>query len=185
MKDKLLHFLPTAIVLTGVCFLIFVLGQQNLRLGANDPQIQMAEDIAVALSNGADAKTLITTKSVDMAQSLSPFISIYDANAELVVSNAMLNGTTRIPPKGVIIYTKEKGVQNRVTWQPAANVRNAVVVTRYVTPDHTGFVMVGRSLREVENRSRDLMYEVLIAYILLLAVSFASQYLSSKPRKLK
>jgi hypothetical protein len=185
MKDKLLHFLPTAIVLTGVCFLIFVVGQQNLRLGANDPQIQMAEDIAVALSNGSDAKAIITTKSVDMAQSLAPFISIYDANADLVVSNATLNGTTRIPPKGVILYTKEKGLQNRVTWQPSANVRSAVVVTRYVTPDRTGFVLVGRSLREVENRSRDLMYEVVVVYVLLLIVSFASQYLSSQHRKFK
>lgn len=183
MKDKLLRFLPTAIVLTGVCLLIFLVGQQYLRQAANDPQIQMSEDIAVALSSGADPKSFITTKSVDMAQSLAPFISIYDAAGELVISNAVLNGTTRIPPKGVILYTKEKGVQNRVTWQPATHVRNAVVVTRYVTPDHSGFVLVGRSLREVENRSRDLLYEVAIAYLLLLIASFVSQYFSASRRK--
>jgi hypothetical protein len=52
--------------------------QQDLRLGANDPQLQLAEDTARALDAGTPATTLVATSKVDVATSLAPFLVIYD-----------------------------------------------------------------------------------------------------------
>ncbi len=41
--------LPFAVAVTGFCLLAYVTVQQSLRQGANDPQIQMAQDAVAAL----------------------------------------------------------------------------------------------------------------------------------------
>ena len=41
-------WLPLAIATAGLCALVYLTEQQSLRMGANDPQIQMAEDAAAA-----------------------------------------------------------------------------------------------------------------------------------------
>jgi hypothetical protein len=50
-------------------------------------------------------------------------------------------------PPGILDYTRQNG-EDRVTLQPESGVRIAAVVVRY----NNGFVLAGRSLREVEKR---------------------------------
>jgi hypothetical protein len=59
----------------------------------------------------------------------------------------VLDGKTPLPPLGVLDSVRRSG-EDRITWQPAPGVRQAIVVTRF----QHGFVLAGRSLRLVEQR---------------------------------
>jgi len=140
-------WLPLAIATAGLCGLVYLTVQQSLRMGANDPQIQMAEDAASALAGGGKVDTLVPSTKVDIANSLAPFIMVFDDSGNVLASSATLHGTTPAYPTGVLDYTRQHG-EDRVTWQPEVGVRMATVVVRY----DNGFVLAGRSLREIEKR---------------------------------
>jgi hypothetical protein len=140
-------WLPLAIATAGLCGLVYLTVQQSLRMGANDPQIQMAEDAASALAGGASVDSLAPSAKVDIATSLAPFLVVYDDSGKIVASSASLHGENPLIPQGVLDYTRQNG-EDRVSWQPENGVRIAAVVVRY----DNGFVLAGRSLREVEKR---------------------------------
>jgi hypothetical protein len=140
-------WLPIAIVTAGLCALVYLSVQQSMRMGANDPQIQMAEDAASSLNAGASVESVIPSNKVEIADSLAPFMMIFDASGKVLASSVTLHGTVPAYPAGVLDYVQKNG-QDRVTWQPEADVRMATVVVPYMD----GFVMSGRSLTEVEKR---------------------------------
>ena len=140
-------WLPFVVIITAFCALAYGTVQQSLRQGANDPQIQMAEDAAAALDEGAGVDAVVPTQQVEFSRSLAPFLVVYDANAKPVASSGLLNGQMPDYPIGALQAAKQSG-ENRVTWQPDANVRIASVAV----PFKSGYVVAGRSLREVENR---------------------------------
>ena len=76
IKNIFRVWLPFAVVTTAFCALVYVSVQQALRSGLNDPQIQMAEDTAYALNNGAAVESVVPTEKVEMSLSLAPFIVI-------------------------------------------------------------------------------------------------------------
>lgn len=129
--------------------LLLVIAQQMLRMGANDPQIQMAEDAGAKLSDGAGLSVL-PASLVDVSHSLAPFLIVYDDSGAIVGSSAMLKEQTPALPSGVPEFVRAHG-QDRITWQLASGVRIAAVIERFVVPS-SGFVLAGRSLREVEKR---------------------------------
>ena len=150
-----------ACVLAGIstvlALALYAIPQQLLRQGANDPQIEMVTNLAVHLnkygvSDGLRQGALTTygSATVDMANSLSPFLIVYDDEGRALGSTAELDGQTPTPPAGVFDYVRSHG-QERVSWQPRNNVRIAAVVER-VSGAQPGFVLAGRSLREVEAR---------------------------------
>lgn len=172
-------FLPLLVITTCITGLLYVVAHQQYRVGANDPQIQISEDSALALANGAAVESVVPYEKVDLSFSLAPFVAVYDKNTTLVSSNAELNGRTPVVPSGVLQYTDIHG-QDRITWQPQRGVRIAIVVTRY----DDGFVVVGRSLREVEKRTAMLMFEVLIVWtITVSAVVFSLLILPTARKK--
>ena len=134
--------ITTFVALTG-----HVISQQVLRMSANDPQIQLAEDAAQRLNSGEEAARIVPDRKVDMAASLAPFVIVYDNSGQPVASSASLDGATPMLPRGVFEYVRSHG-QDRVTWQPRQGVRIASVVTRTAS----GFVVAGRNMREVEIR---------------------------------
>jgi len=140
-------WLPLAIATAGLCTLVYLTVQQSLRMGANDPQIQMAEDAASRLNAGASMEMVVPSLKVEISDSLAPFVIVFDKSGKVLASSATLHGADPAYPAGVLDYVRQKG-QDRVTWQPEAGVRMATVVA----PFKNGFVMAGRSLREVENR---------------------------------
>jgi hypothetical protein len=144
-------WLPLAIATAGLCGLAYLTGQQALRMSANDPQIQMAEDAASALNGGASVDSLVPVGKVELATSLAPFMIVFDDSGKVLASSATLHGALPVYPSGVLDYTRQNS-EDRVTWQPEVGVRMATVVTRY----DKGFVLAGRSLREVEIRSSNL-----------------------------
>jgi hypothetical protein len=154
IKSILPVFLPLALTITFLCGLLYVGLQQIYRMSANDPQIQLAEDIATQVRNGASAQYFVPTIKIDISKSLGTFIIIYDKNGKLVDGSALLNGKPAEIPSGVFSVTKQRG-ETRFTWQPAKGVRSAVIAT-YYKQEQEGFIVIGRSLREVETRIDNL-----------------------------
>jgi hypothetical protein len=78
IKNIYKYWLPIFFTVTGVCGLVYLTTQQVLRMNANDPQIQMAEDAAAALDAGETPAALLPEDIVDIATSLAPFLVIFD-----------------------------------------------------------------------------------------------------------
>jgi len=141
-------------IASGIALALYAIPQHVLRSGANDPQIQLATDASARLEAGTALAEAVPTGDVDMARSLAPFVIAYDDQGRPLASQAKLNGGVPIPPSGVFDYVRQHG-EERVSWQPilgtTRGVRIAAVVER-VSGAHPGFVLAGRSLREVEVR---------------------------------
>lgn len=153
------RWLPLAFAATMLCGLVYGAVQQSYRQSANDPQIQMAEDAAAAIAGSA-------TGTVDIARSLSPYLVFYSDAGVPSGGNGLLNGRFPSLPQGIFDYVRAVG-ETRVTWQPEPGVRQAIVVVR-IGGSQPGFVMAGRSLREVEVRENELELIVFAAWIVTL-----------------
>ena len=163
-----------SIVTTAMSGLVYVTVQQSLRQGANDPQIQMAWDIASKLTQGIDINKLVPFEQVLVGSELSPFIIIYDYNFNPIIGNGIYDGKLAQVPKGVLNYTKEH-LEDRVTWQPDKYTRIALVVEK--SGDGKSLVAVGKSMREIEKRENRILYFTMLAWLATilstLAVAFA------------
>lgn len=170
-----------ALVLAGIstvlALALYAIPQQVLRNGANDPQIEMATNLAARLDSfgvmgGLQQGALGNGGSVvDMARSLSPFLIVYNDQGQPLGSTAQLDGQTPVPPKGVFDYVRTHG-EERVSWQPIYGshaVRIAAVVER-VNGQQPGFVLAGRSLREVEMREKQVSQMAGLTWIAMLGL---------------
>jgi len=162
------YLLVGVVVITIFCGLVYVSIQQVLRIGANDPQIQISQDFAAKLSQNQSTQDLIPQEKVDISKSLAPFVIVYDKNGNPLSSSALLDGKTPLLPSGVFDYVKQKG-EDRLTWQPKDGVRIAAVITGY-NGKSVGFVLAGRSLREIEKREDNILHYAGIAWILSVIV---------------
>jgi hypothetical protein len=166
----LFAWLPLAILFTLVCGVVYISVHQNFRSSANDPQIQMAEDAAEALEKGVAIVTILGNSKVEIEKSLAPYLVMYDQAGKPVAGSGELNGKLPTLPEGVFKYAKNKG-EDRITWQPEKGIRSAIVVVSYNSPNaQGGFVMAGRSLREVEKREHQLTVRVALLWIISLGI---------------
>ena len=164
IKKVFRAWLPLLFILSMFYGAIYVAVQQNFRQSANDPQIQIARDQAQALQEGKTAQDIVGQTSVDLSKSLAPFVIIYDDALGPIASQAVLDGRIPTPPQGVFDYTKTHK-EDKVTWQPKPNIRIASVLERFEGPK-PGFILVGRSLKEVEQRVSDLGNKLMIGWII-------------------
>lgn len=182
-----------ALVLAGISTILaqalYTIPQQVLRLGLDDPQIQLADDLATRLEQGESPTAAVSANSIDMARSLAPFVIAYDDEGRPLASQALLNGATPAPPSGVFAYVRQHG-QDRVSWQPVLGnaqedritaqtgarkmqgVRIAAVVQRVYGP-HPGFVLAGRNMREVEAREHQVAQMAGLAWLAMLGLIVA------------
>lgn len=134
-------------------------------MSLNDPQIQLAQDAAQSLMAGTPAGSLALTQgTVDIRTSLAPWVAVFDASGTPIASAAVLDGAPATLPSGVFDESTwhtyaEMGVpvglpahEDRFSWQPRSDVRQAVVLVHVSSPAFTGFVASGRSMSEVETR---------------------------------
>ncbi len=180
MKLFLKIFIPSAIVATLLSGVIYGAVQQDLRLGANDPQIQMAEDTATKLADGVPVATQVSSDKVDVAKSLAPFLIVYDSSGQVQAASATLDGQVPDLPDGVLDYSDEHG-QDRISWQPKPGVRIAAVIQKY----SGGFVLAGRSLREVEVREEKVQIITLLGWLVTIGalVIFGSGFVYLRKQK--
>ncbi len=150
IRQIIRHWLPLAAVITAVCALAYVTSQQVLRLTGNDPQIQLAQDAAARLSAGEPVASVVPAGTVDVGQSLAPFLIAYDDQGQVLAATGLLHGQPPALPSGVLASVRQQG-EDRISWQPEPGVRYAAVVERVSGPQ-PGFVLAARSLRETEKR---------------------------------
>jgi hypothetical protein len=168
-KNILRHWLPLAAVTTLLCGLVYLAIQQSLRWGANDPQIQMAEDAAAALAAGGTSESVLPAGRVEISNSLAPFMVLYSDTGQPLASSGLLHGAAPLLPPSIFDYTRQNS-EDRVSWQPEAGVRVAAVVVAYGGAQ-PGFVLAGRSLREVEKRESQAEQITGIVWLVTLVVS--------------
>ena len=149
--------------------------QQAQRNAANYPQIQLAEDAASELNNGAKAQV---TGKVDMAHSLAPFIIVYDKQGKLVSGSGYLNDQLPTAPLGILTAANDQDY-NAVTWQPAGNVRIAAITVAA----KNYYVLSGRSLKEIEANERESLQISFLGGVGSLIVLTAVYLLAFRPSK--
>ena len=135
MNKRAKDFLLASLCITIIVVFAYAITQQTLRRDANFPQTQMVKT------------AIVPESSVEISQSLEPFVQIYDENKNLIQGNALLHGKIPTIPKGVLEYAKTHG-ENRITWQPETGIRIAVVVSY----QKNTYIVAGRHLREIENK---------------------------------
>ena len=134
-------WLPIAATTTGLAGLVYGAIQQDLRLTADDPQVALALRTAARLDAGGPLAAALPANQVDLASTLDPFVLVFDASGHMIEASATLDGQAPTYPTGVLETVRARG-EDRVTWQPANNVREATVAV----PWRGGFVVAGRSL---------------------------------------
>jgi hypothetical protein len=173
-------WLPLALVTTCLCGLVYLSAQQNLRISANDPQIQIAEDLANELVTGQDPRYFIPRTTTELSKSLATYIMIFDKSGKLVGSSVTLDGKYPTIPQGVFSSTKNSPAgETRFTWQPKNGVRSAVVIDYYKGPT-PGYVLIGRSIKEIEKRENQQLQIVAAAWIVTLVASYLTIFLLNK-----
>ena len=153
LKSVFKQWLPFAVVISAFVILTYASVQQVYRHGADDPQIQMAQDSADALNNGVALDDIIPIHQVDISTSLAPFYVIFDASQQPVRASGLLDGELPQLPEGVLDYAKQHG-EDRLTWEPKPGTRIAVVIVPY----DDGFVLAGRNMRELEKREDQVSF---------------------------
>jgi len=164
---KLTILLAIPLLLTIVFGTVYATTQQMSRQSANDPQIQLAEDAAARLDQGADPTSVIGGGNVDIAKSLAPFVIVYDTSGHVVAGTGYLDGNIPAVPSGVLTSAQGKPY-NAVTWQPQTGVRIASVTVHAKNYS----VLSGRSLTEVEKRDNTILLLVTCGWLASL-VGFA------------
>lgn len=163
LKGKLALGALLVLVTLGY-MLLYVVIQQSLRLGANEPQASMAKRIASQLQTGRSPHD-VTVGYVDMRADTAPFIIIYDQYGKVVSGNGYLDGSVPQVPIGVLAAAKGKKL-NRVTWQPQNNVRIASVSAQA----GNRYVLVGRTLAVIEKKISTAMWWLAVLWAVTLAL---------------
>lgn len=176
-----LSWVPLAVAVTVLSGLVYVAVQQSYRQNADDPQVQMVEDAAAQLQAGMQPQEVVGTGKVDMLRSLAPFLIVYDESGQVLAASVQLNGQTPQVPDGLFLSVTP-GREHRVTWQPQPGVRSAAVLAHY-GGSKSGFVLAGRSLREVEDRVDRLTQAVLLACLAALVVTFIASAVATALRE--
>ena len=183
MLSFIRSWFPQVVIITALCGLVYITGQQNLRMAANDPQIQLSEDLANRLAGGSNPSALFKGTKIDIEKSIAPYIIVFNDQGKPVASNARLGRQIPTIPQGIFQYTKEHS-QDTVTWQPKPEVRSAIVVTAY-QGNHPGFVLAGRSLRETEIREGKLLMYVTFVWLVTISATFVISALLNPKKRTK
>ncbi|MFI5271121.1 MAG: hypothetical protein ACHQT9_03700 [Candidatus Saccharimonadales bacterium] len=146
---KLYPWYGAAAILFVIFGTIYIVVQQVQRNDANYPQIQIAEDTAARLNQGAKPPSL-TNGKVDIKTSLAPFTIIYDKSGNIVSGEGYLDGSVAEAPFG-ILKNAENHPYHWISWQPEGDVRIAAVTVSA----NKYYVLSGRNLKEVEKYEND------------------------------
>lgn len=163
----LIKFIPFAFVISCALGLVLFEVHQNYRQNANDPQIQIAEDLANLVQSGQNTDNLNLPDRIDITQSLATFVVVYDTDHTPVAGSGYLNANSPIPPAGTF-----RDTENRFTWEPSNDVRIATVLVP-IDKGNKGYVLAGRSLREVEIRENNLTITIVLAWFAAMVGTFA------------
>jgi len=168
MRSVFFPHAAAAVLVTGVILLVFAAMQQQYRTAANDPQLQMARDAVTALKQGKPATAVIPEDTVDMEQSLATCMQLYNNSGRQVASNGYIGAKPPVVPAGVLYRARAEG-EYPVSWQPSPMARMGAVVA-YTGGTQGSYVLVARSLAEVEKRVSALVKMIFMCWLLCMCI---------------
>lgn len=150
-RDTVRLWLLSVAIGSGLLIFAYAAVQQSLRLGLNEPQWQIAEDTAYQLSQGTAPAAVVPNSVVDESRSLAPFVTVVDQNGHVLASSGKIGGSVPLPPASAFPDAQKRG-HNWFTWQHDNNaVRDAAVIVPYTDGGRLGYVLVARSMKQVED----------------------------------
>jgi hypothetical protein len=159
----LTHALPALVGITLLAGVGYVNDQQTWRLMANEPQEWMAQ--SAANDAALDATSTPGSEHVVIERDEAPYVILYDAKRDAVSGTGYLHGVLPQLPNGVFDAAARTGV-NRLTWQPEAGVRQALVILPIKGGNLAGgFAVSGRSLAYTEWQESQLMQRWLLGWL--------------------
>ena len=182
MKLKLspqqITVIAIALIAAGVTLFVAAALQQNYRLTANDPQVQLAEDAAANLAKGQQPSAVIGPGNIDASNSLAPFVTVYSGGKPyqpLATNGYFSDNKTLSPPAGVFEHARASG-EERFTWKTLEGQREAAVLV-YADSPQPVYVLSARNLREVESREDQLRLLTFLALLGIAVVATAASLL--------
>ena len=161
--------LTLILLVSGVILFVTVAIQQVYRNMANEPQVQMANDLAAEPQRAA---ALEPVDSLNLYSDQSVFAIYVNYHFQAIASTCNLHGQSPQIPVGVYEHAKSEGI-NIITWQPKKGTRIALVVK----PVNTGgFIAVGRSLAYAEQQTNNIYLMGAIAWALAMLLLGGSWY---------
>lgn len=169
-RQTLRLWLLSVVIGGGVTLFTYMAVQQSLRLGLNQPQLQIAEDTADRLSQGATPASILPSTTVDESRSLSPFVTVVDGNIHVLASSGKIDSKVPLPPASAFPDSQKRG-SDWFTWQHDNNsIRDAAVIVPFSSGSLKGYVLVARSMSQVED---DIAHITVLAGFTLLGVLIA------------
>lgn len=172
-------FVLLAVIITLIYGSIYGSVQQVYRSLANDPQVDVVDQLAGIIKQDIPLEAIIgEADQIEIADSKGLFVMVFDKNKNLVGSSAVLNGKALSLPSGVFDQANQDA-GNRFTWEPEKGLRMAVVLKQI---DDKGYALAGRSLKETELRTNQITTMLIVAWTLSLLVTLVLS-LVLKPRR--
>ena len=174
--EPIFWFIYAAGAVTCLCLLIYIVGQQGYRQAANDPQAEMAENLAERLEQGESPAALVLRVAplVDLEKTLSPWVVIYDKRGTPLESSGQLDGAPPQPPQGV--FENSGFWRFGHTWQPHEGLRFSIAMVPFQNDKISGYVVVGRSMKLAEERIIMIGLKVLIAWVFTMGALFVGSF---------
>jgi len=172
LRPVLVAWLPVAVVATVLAGTSYAMTQEVTRSSADDVPRALAQRAADDLSRGGAPGAVTLGSTVDLATDLGPFLTVYGADGAVQSTTARLDGATPKLPRGVLTEARTHGI-DRVTWQPLAGVREAVIALPWRSMTAQGVVVAGASLRPSEDRQDRLLLLLLAGWLVAMTGSLA------------
>jgi len=165
------EWIPLVFIATVLSVTFFLVIQQDLRESANDPQIQTAQETALAIAAGQPVLSVLPEQKVNISASLDPFIMVFGLNGQLIASSGTLNNTPPVFPASILSNAHSQGEES-ITWEPETGLRFAAVVLPFSGENQSGYVVVARSLTEVERLENMLGLDIFGGWIISVIGSY-------------
>ncbi|MBP6858294.1 MAG: hypothetical protein KBC33_00465 [Candidatus Pacebacteria bacterium] len=158
---------PSILVSTVIMGTGFVVSQHMIRTATDDSLVGVAQHVVDALvqSGSYDIPTEYHNLEIDM--SINPFVIVFDSSNEIRFTTGYIDRRTPVPPLTVFDRVRD-GREYRFSWEPAPGVRIAAIAVRF-DGESSGFVLVGKSLTETEERIDDIATMYMIGWAALTA----------------
>jgi|HubBroStandDraft_5_1064220.scaffolds.fasta_scaffold118154_2 hypothetical protein len=156
-------YLGFAALFTVLLLGLYVGVQQRWRRGANHAPQQIVEQLRAG-------NTLLLTgaaneiSSPQWLRSGQAFAATYDAQGNVLASNARLHGALPQPPRGIFHTMQQRG-SYRVTWQPEWGVRIALTGEPLA---NGGFAVAGQGLARSEANTKSMAWFLLMMWVFMM-----------------
>jgi hypothetical protein len=164
---RLIPWLVSLVVVSLLFGSVYVSLQQIGRMADED----VPAALALAQLSAPNPQALSSDNPVDLAKGPGTFVNVYRNDGTPVAGSGTLSGGVPRLPQGVIESTVRTG-QDRVTWQPQAGIRYAIVARAA----RDTVVVAGQNLQPSETRDTKVLLFLGLGWlgsVLVIAAGYA------------